>query len=72
MPIRSINRQKLISLKQINDKIYIAVRFPFSKKMIKHIEFLQRLQPKKNYDSKTKTHLIDFFQKKLFLKLFLN
>ena len=37
MPIRSINRQKLISLKQINDKIYIAVRFPFSKKMIKGI-----------------------------------
>ena len=66
MPIRSINRQKLISLKQINDKIYIAVRFPFSKKMIKHIEFLQRLQPKKNYDSKTKTHLIDFSEKNLF------
>ena len=66
MPIRSINRQKLISLKQINDKIYIAVRFPFSKKMIKHIEFLQRLQPKKNYDSKTKTHLIDFSEKTLF------
>ncbi len=66
MPIRSINRQKLISLKQINDKIYIAVRFPFSKKMIKHIDFLQRLQPKKNYDSKTKTHLIDFSEKNLF------
>ena len=66
MPIRSINRQKLISLKQINDKIYIAVRFPFSKKMIKHIEFLQQLQPKKNYDSKTKTHLIDFSEKNLF------
>ena len=66
MPLRQIDRQKLIYLKELNDIKYIAVKFPFSKKMIKHIDFLQKIQPKKNYDSKSKTHFIEFNEKNLF------
>lgn len=66
MPLRVINRQKLIYIEENDDKIYLAVRFPFSKKMIKHIDFLQRIQPKKNYDPKNKTHFIDFNEQNVF------
>ena len=70
MPLRQIDRQKTISLQDRNNKITIAVRFPFSKKMIKHIEFLQRLQTQKNYDNKSKTHFIDFNEYNLFQIIF--
>ena len=36
--------------------------------MIKHIDFLQRLQLKKNYDSKEQTHPIDF-NEQMYLKV---
>ncbi len=66
MPLREIDRSKTVTMVNKNDELWIAVRFPFSKKMIKHIDFLQSLQPKKQYDKRSKTHFIEFSESKLF------
>lgn len=66
MPIREIDRSKSITLaiKQfpvfggIIDELMLAIRFPFSNRMIKHIEFIKKLQERPMYDSKTKTHYV--------------
>tara|TARA_B100000214_G_C23943642_1_gene616926 strand:- start:18 stop:1232 length:1215 start_codon:yes stop_codon:yes gene_type:complete len=60
MPLREIDRSKTVTITSINDELCIAVRFPFSKKMIKHIDFLQSLQTKKQYDKRSKTHFVPF------------
>ena len=66
MPLRQIDRQKLISIQEKDNKTHIAVRFPFSKKMIKHIDFLTQLQDQKNYDRKSKTHFINLNEYNIF------
>ena len=41
----------------------LAIRFPFSKKMIKHIELIYELQDRRDFDRTTKTHFLDFTEK---------
>lgn len=73
-PYRLIDRTKSISLVEkeffslfgVDKKLMIAVRFPYSSKMIKHINLIQSLQTKKEYDSKSKTHFLDFTEKNVF------
>lgn len=68
IPLRSIDRSKTIKL-VLKDHydffnwqkiIKIAIKFPYSKKMLKHINFIKQSQGKNEYDSKTKTHFVDF------------
>ena len=66
MPLRQIDRSKTITPYNDDNGEWIAVRFPFSKKMIKHIDFLQSLQLKKQYDKSTKTHYIEFNEKNVY------
>ena len=71
LPYRTINREKSINL--VERKLYedffnqesrvlmLAIRFPFSKKMIKHINLIKSIQDgSTGYDSKTKTHFVRF------------
>lgn len=45
----------------------LAIRFPFSKKMIKHIDLIKSLQQgATGYNSKTKTHYLNFTEKNVF------
>tara|TARA_B100001057_G_scaffold500467_2_gene615693 strand:- start:234 stop:1448 length:1215 start_codon:yes stop_codon:yes gene_type:complete len=66
MPLREIDRSKTVTIANIDDELCIAVRFPFSKKMIKHIDFLQSLQHKKQYDKRSKTHFLPFSDSNVF------
>ena len=66
MPLREIDRSKTVTIINNNDELCIAVRFPFSKKMIKHIDFLQSLQTRKQYDKRSKTHFVPFTDNNVF------
>lgn len=70
-PYRIIDRSKTITLVSqsyyedffhtATNTLMMAIRFPFSKKMIKHIELIKSLQGgATGYDSKTKTHFVRF------------
>lgn len=70
-PYRTIDRSKTITLatqSYYEDFFYtatnvlmLAIRFPFSKKMIKHIDLIKSLQGgATGYDSKSKTHFLKF------------
>ena len=70
MPLREIDRSKTITFVKRKAKniflahtkdeevIELAIKFPFSKKMIKHIEFLQSLSGR-DYDKRAKTHYLN-------------
>lgn len=68
---RTIDRSKTIKLVsksyadffETTTTTMLAVRFPFSKKMIKHIELISELQHRKDFDRATKTHFLDFTEK---------
>lgn len=68
LPLRKIDRTKSITLcnKEYYDlfgkenTLMIAIRFPYSNKMVKYINFIHELQDKKEYDKQTKTHFIKF------------
>jgi hypothetical protein len=70
-PYRIIDRSKTIKLvsKSYADFFetttitMLAIRFPFSKKMIKHIELISKLQDRKEFDRNTKTHFLNFTEK---------
>lgn len=70
-PYRTIDRSKTIKLVsksyadffETKTTTMLAVRFPFSKKMIKHIELIYELQQRKDFDRATKTHFLDFTEK---------
>lgn len=58
-PLRKIDRSKWIKI--IDNKSgepCIGVRFPFTKKMIKYIDFLEKLSDRKNYDKANKIHFV--------------
>jgi len=65
-PYRIIDRSKTIKVIEREVPVFgglikskmIAIRFPFSNKMIKHIDFIKSVQDKKMYDNKTKTHFV--------------
>lgn len=78
-PYRDIDRRKIVSLITIevpdlfdlHKKIMLAIKFPYAKKMIKHIEFIKSLQSRvfgidKLYDSKTKTHYLEVTEKNIY------
>jgi hypothetical protein len=65
-PLRSIDRSKTISLVEQNDQTMIAVRFPFSKNMIKYIEILNSIHKNKGYDKANKTHFITPTEKNIY------
>ena len=56
MPLREIDRSKWI---KADDK-YICIRFPFTKKMIKYIDFLETISDRKKYDKQNKIHFVPF------------
>ena len=70
MPLREIDRSKTITFVKRKTKhiflahnkdeevLELAIKFPFSKKMIKHIEFLQSLSGR-DYDKRAKTHYLN-------------
>lgn len=66
--LRTIDRSKTVQLVEkeyfdlfSNNKILmLAIRFPYSNKMIKYINFIKEMQLRREYDSKTKTHFIPF------------
>lgn len=70
-PYRIIDRSKTVKLvsKSYMDlfntstTFMLAIKFPFSKKMIKYIQLITKLQPRHEYDSKTKTHFLNFTEK---------
>ena len=66
LPLRKIDRSKTIKVVERNNNLFIAVRFPFSKKMISHIEALNSLQNKKDYDKESKTHYVEFNEGNIF------
>jgi len=63
LPIREIDRSRWI---KIIDEDYFGVRFPFSKKMIKHIEFLSTVEDRTRYDKQGKVHYIPITEKNIF------
>jgi len=54
-PLREIDRSKWIK----NNDTHILIRFPFTKKMIKYIEFLQNIGDQRLYDKKNKIHHVE-------------
>ena len=67
LPLRKIDRSKTIKFVEENDEIFLAIRFPFSKKMIKYIDEIQSLQKgKRNYDKQTKTHFLPANEKNIY------
>ena len=75
LPLRIIDRSKTISLVEREyidlfgnvKTTMIAIRFPYSNKMIKYIEFIKLLQKnKKLYDTKTKTHFIELTENNIY------
>jgi len=67
LPLRKIDRSKTIKFVEENDEIFLAIRFPFSKKMIKYIDEIQSLQKgKRNYDKQTKTHFLHANEKNVY------
>ena len=75
LPLRVIDRSKTISLVEREyidlfgnvKTTMIAIRFPYSNKMIKYIEFIKLLQKnKKLYDTKTKTHFIELTEDNIY------
>jgi len=56
--LRNINRAKTVKivlkdyfdLFSVRDKLMIAVRFPYSNKMIKYINFIKDMQERREYD----------------------
>ena len=74
--LRNINRAKTVKivlkdyfdLFSVRDKLMIAVRFPYSNKMIKYINFIKDMQERREYDSESKTHFVEFTEKNV-LKL---
>jgi len=70
IPLRDIDRTKKVflieresySLFGIEKQLMIGVQFPFSKKMIKHINFLKETVKKREYDKKNKIHLCPFHE----------
>lgn len=65
-PLRSIDRSKTISLVEQNEKLMIAVKFPFAKNMIKYIEILNQIHKNKGYDKANKTHYLEPTEKNIY------
>lgn len=69
--LRTINRSKTVQLVlkdyfdlfSVRNKVMIAIRFPYSNKMIKYITFIKDIQERREYDSKSKTHFVEFTEK---------
>ena len=65
-PYREIDRSKKVFLVEKDSfnlfgnekKVMIGIKFPYSNKMIKHINFIKSLQERNEYDSKSKTHFL--------------
>lgn len=72
-PYREIDRSRKISFKMMRCRtdswnlmpsgdepktLMMEIRFPFSNKMIKHIDFIKKIQDRKIYNNKTKSHFV--------------
>ena len=73
-PYREIDRSKKVFLVEKDSfnlfgnekKVMIGIKFPYSNKMIKHINFIKSLQDRNDYDSKSKTHFLKLNEKNVF------
>jgi len=54
-PLREIDRSKWIK----SNDTHISIRFPFTKKVIKYIDFLQNIGDHRLYDKKNKIHYVE-------------
>ena len=69
LQLREIDRSKWIKIIDHDDlgKPYIGVRFPFSKQMIKYIEFLEKVSNKNHYNKKDKIHYVELNEQNIYL-----
>jgi len=73
-PYREIDRSKKVFLVEKDSlnlfgnekKIMIGIKFPYSNKMLKHINFIKSLQDRNDYDSKSKTHFLELNEKNVY------
>jgi len=73
-PYREIDRSKKVFLVEKDSftwvdnekRVMIGITFPYSNKMIKHINFIKSLQDRNDYDSKSKTHFLKLNEKNVF------
>lgn len=74
LPYRVIDRSKTIKIvkKEVADlfntgtKLMLAIRFPYSNKMIKYINLIKSVQNQKEYDSKSKTHFVELTEQNVY------
>lgn len=68
MPLRQIDRSKWITIVDNEElgKPYIGIRFPFAKKMIKYIEFLERISNKRHYNKADKIHYVELTEQNIY------
>jgi len=70
LPLREIDRTKKIDLIAQADMYgveipFMSIRFPFSNRMIKHIDYIKKLEDS-TFDAKTKTHFIPMNEKNVY------
>lgn len=73
-PYREIDRSKkvfLVKKEALNlfgneKKVMIGIKFPYSNKMLKHINFIKSLQDRNDYDNKSKTHFLELDEKNVY------
>lgn len=65
MPIRSIDRSRWLKLKEVEDELYLGLRFTFNKKLIQTIEPLRVIENRRLFDSLNKIHYYHFTLKNL-------
>jgi len=68
LPLREIDRSKWIRIIDEDElgKPYIGVRFPFSKQMIKYIEFLETISNKRHYNKSKKIHYVEVNEQNIY------
>lgn len=68
-PIRNIDRSKKITVAEMDEyghkHLWLAIKFPFSNRMIKHIEFIKKLQGSEYYMAE-KTHYVPFSEQNVY------
>jgi len=74
LPLRDIDRSKTVKIAQKEyfdlfgktQQTFLAIRFPYSNKMIKYIELIKNCEKNSIYDKDTKTHFIDYNEQNIF------
>ena len=70
LPIRQIDRSRKIELVSRSNMynvelLFMAIRFPFSNRMIKHIDYIKKIK-ETEFEAKTKTHFVPVTEKNVY------